>query len=186
MSTDEFTAVLARFREGDAAAEQQLITVIYGELRRLARRQLKGNRWMATLNTTALVHESYLRLVAPAAQHTQTQAHFLNLASRVMRQIVIDYARKRLRELVHVDKHATVNVSGEKDDAELAQARQFIALDEALSDLAKRNPRQAQVVTCRFFAGLSEDETAEALGTSARTVQRDWNDARTWLEQHMR
>jgi len=184
MQGGEFTEMLARYRAGEESAQARLVALIHGDLRRLARRHLSGNRWIATLDTTALVNESYLRLVSPSAQHVETRAHFLNLASRVMRQIVVDFARKRLRDRARFER------SGEFDperlEAELAQARQFVALDEALADLARIDERKSRVVDCRFFGGLSEDETAQALGIGLRTVQREWNEARAWLADHMR
>jgi RNA polymerase sigma factor (TIGR02999 family) len=184
MQGGEFTEMLARYRAGEESAHARLVALIHGDLRRLARRHLSGNRWIATLDTTALVNESYLRLVSPASQHVETRAHFLNLASRVMRHIVVDFARKRLRERKRFES------SGEMDperlEAELAQARQFVALDDALADLARVDERKARVVDCRFFGGLSEDETAQALGIGLRTVQREWNAAREWLAEHMR
>ena len=103
-----------------------------------------------------------------------------------MRQILCDYARKRLTELNVIDRGAADSDLDEASGAEVTQARQFSALDEALDDLARINPRQAQVIECRFFAGLSEEETSEALDTSLRTVQRDWNEARAWLAEHLR
>lgn len=185
VDTGEFTQWLLRHRAGEQDAQEQLIRVILADLRRLAHRHLSGNRWMTTLDTTSIVNESYLRLVSPAAQHVTTRAHFMNLASRVMRQILCDYARKRLREHKLIDRDVVADDLREVHDAELVQARQFSALDEALKDLAAIHPRQAQVVECRFFAGLSEEETAEALETSLRTVQRDWNEARAWLATHL-
>jgi len=185
MPSGEFTEILARYRAGDAGAQDQMMGLIYADLRRLARRHMSGNRWIATLGTTSLVNESYLRLVSPGAQHVATRAHFLNLASRVMRQIVCDFARKRLREREHVDREADPEQARGADDAGLAQARQFVALDVALGELAKVNERQSRVIDCRFFAGLSEDETAHALDVGLRTVQRDWSEARAWLAQNL-
>lgn len=186
VDSGEFTQWLLRHRAGEQDAQENLIRVIMSDLRKLAHRHLSGNRWMTTLDTTSIVNESYLRLVSPAAQHVATRAHFLNLASRVMRQIICDYARKRLRELNLIDRDKLPGDLDEATQAEALQARQFSALDEALRDLAQASPRQAQVVECRFFAGLSEEETAEALDASLRTVQRDWNEARAWLADHLR
>ena len=186
VETGEFTQWLLRYRAGEQDAQENLIRVILADLRRLAHRHLSGNRWMTTLDTTSIVNESYLRLVSPAAQHVTTRAHFMNLASRVMRQILCDFARKRLTELNLIDRGAADDDLDEAGGAEVAQARQFSALDEALDDLARINPRQAQVIECRFFAGLSEEETSEALDTSLRTVQRDWNEARAWLAKNLR
>jgi len=182
----EFTQWLVRHRAGEHDAHENLIRVILADLRRLAHRHLSGNRWMSTLDTTSMVNESYLRLVSPAAQHVETRAHFMNLASRVMRQIICDFARKRLRELNLIDRDVADANLDEATRAEAMQARQFSAVDEALHELARVSPRQAQVVECRFFAGLSEEETSEALDTSLRTVQRDWNEARAWLAEHLR
>ena len=184
MQGGEFTDMLARCRAGDEGAQSRLVALIHGDLRRLARRHLSGNRWIATLDTTALVNESYLRLVSPSAQHVETRAHFLNLASRVMRQIVVDYARVRLRDRKRFER--VEDVDPDRLRAELVQARQFVALDDALADLARIDERKARVVDCRFFGGLSEDETAQALGIGLRTVQREWNEARAWLAEHMR
>ena len=186
VDSGEFTQWLTRYRAGEKEAQENLIRVILSDLRRLAHRHLAGNRWMTTLDTTSIVNESYLRLVSPAAQHVATRAHFMNLASRVMRQILCDFARKRLRELNLIDRDIVPADMDEATHAEVQQARQFSALDEALDDLARTNPRQAQVVECRFFAGLSEEETAAALDASLRTVQRDWNEARAWLADHLR
>ena len=186
VESGEFTQWLVRHRAGEQDAHENLIRVILGDLRRLAHRHLSGNRWMSTLDTTSMVNESYLRLVSPAAQHVETRAHFMNLASRVMRQIICDFARKRLRELNLIDRDIADANLDEATQAEATQARQFSAVDEALHELARISPRQAQVVECRFFAGLSEGETSEALDTSLRTVQRDWNEARAWLAEHLR
>lgn len=179
--TTGFSRMLAGFREGDGAAERQLIARVHADLRRLARRSLAGSRWMSTLDTTSLVNESYLRLVSPAARHVQTRAHFFNLAARAMRQVVCDYARKRLRAV----RDAEAAAIDAADDPTLFQARQFTRIDEALQDLARIAPRQARVVECRFFAGLTDEETAEALATSLRTVQREWSDARKWLQAQL-
>jgi RNA polymerase sigma factor (TIGR02999 family) len=186
VETGEFTQWLLRHRAGEQDAQENLIRVILADLRRLAHRHLAGNRWMTTLDTTSIVNESYLRLVSPAAQHVTTRAHFMNLASRVMRQILCDFARKRLRDLDLIDRDIAASDLDEATEAEVRQARQFSALDDSLDELARINRRQAQVVECRFFAGLSEAETAAALDSSLRTVQRDWNEARAWLAEHLR
>lgn len=181
----EFTQVLQRHQAGAPEAEQHLLAMVYHDLRRLARRHLNGHARSATLDTTALIHESYLRLVAPAAREVQSRAHFMNLASRIMRQVVIDYARKRLLERRHVEHADAEPEALESRIAADRQAREFVALDEALVDLERVNARQVRVIECRFFAGLSEEETAAALDTSVRTVQRDWAQARDWLANHM-
>jgi len=180
-----FTVLMAQHRAGDPSAHGRLIALVYADLRRLAQRHLGGNRWIGTLNATSMIHESYLRLIAPAAQHVQTRDHFMNLASRVMRQIVCDYARRRLREAEHFERGVATEEVDARADAELAQARQLVILEEALNDLSEINERQARVIECRYFSGLSEEETASALGVSLRTVQRDWNDAKRWLADNM-
>jgi RNA polymerase sigma factor (TIGR02999 family) len=185
MSTGEFTDLLAQSKRGDAAAHDRLVRLIHAELRKIARRHLVGNRWIATLSTTVLISEAYVRLVSPGAQHVETRAHYLNLASQAMRQIVCDYARKRMRELQHIDREADPEVAAETIDPQLTQARQLVALDEALSDLARIKPRLARVVECRYFSGMSVEETAEALSTSVRTVHRDWIEAKEWLERSL-
>lgn len=181
MLAGEFTALMARSRDGDASAHELLFRLVYAELRRIARRQLGGRRRGHTLDTTGLVHESYIRLVGPAAGHVQTRAHFLNLAARAMRQILCDHARRRMAEWQARDPRDPV----ELDAGERVQAEQWLRLDEALHALAGENPRAARVVECRFFAGLSEEETGAALHASLRTVQREWNRAREWLRTNM-
>lgn len=156
-----------------------LVPHVYDELRRIARRHLRGEQRGHTLTTTALVHEAYLRLVHAPAVPEASRTRFLAAASTAMRRILIDYARARraakrggganpvtLDEALHVS-----------DDS----AEGLLTLDEALTRLGAMAPRLAQVVECRFFGGMSEDETAVALGTSPRTVRRDWMKAKGWL-----
>lgn len=185
MRRDAFSEALARSEDSAYERPAQLVSAVYEDLRRLASRHMERNRWIATLDTTVLVNESYLRLVSPAAQHAQSRRHFLNIASCAMRQIICDHARKRLLIGNHVDRSADIADADRVCEEELAQARQFVAIDEALDELARREPRWAAVVESRFFAGLSEEETACALGTSMRTVQRDWNAARRWLAVYL-
>jgi RNA polymerase sigma factor (TIGR02999 family) len=173
----EFTETLERCRNGDAEAQHRLVGLIYADLKAIARRHLRGNRWVATLDTTSLLHETYLRIAAPTTT-IESRAHFLNLASRVMRQVVCDHARRRLRERAHAGDRVTLD---DETTAVLRQAREIVALDDALADLARLQPRQAHVVECRFFGGLSVEETADALAIGVRTVERDWADAREWL-----
>jgi RNA polymerase sigma factor (TIGR02999 family) len=147
------------------------VALIHDDLKRLAHRHLAGNRWVATLNTTSVVNEAYLRLISPAARHVSTRLHFLNLASRMMRQIICDYARKRLLVLSNRGELPEPDDSGIDVDAEYQQASQLAELDNALEKLAQTKARHAEVVNCRFFAGYSEEETAEVLNISLRTVQ---------------
>lgn len=183
--TGEFTVMLEEHRAGDPGAEQRMLALVYSDLRRLAHRHLSGNVRSQTLDTTALINESYLRLVKPLAGKVDSRAHFMNLASRIMRQIIIDYARKRILDRDRFVRPADGLEAIEGSQSGDREARNFIALDEALNDLERIDERRVRVVECRFFGGLSEQETAEALGVSVRTVQREWAAARDWLAEHM-
>lgn len=161
-----------------------LVPVVYDELRRIARRQLRNERTGHTLNTTALVHESYLKLAEQTRAAFKDRIHFLAVASQAMRRILIDYARG----------HRAARRGGEQqrvdlDDATLAaveQSESLIALHEALERLEKLDPRQSRVVECRFFGGMTEEETATVLGVTDRTVRRDWIKAKLWLYAELR
>ncbi len=175
----EPTQLLNEIRAGDKRAFDQLAAQLYQELRRLSGKMRIGQRQDATLDTTALVHEAYLRMSGAGSIAINDRKHLFALAGRVMRQVLIDHARERL-----ADKRgggAVPTTLSDKDLAVLDEAEQMVALDQALQSLAAHDPRQAQVVECRFFAGLSEEETAEALGVSVRTVQLDWAKARRHL-----
>lgn len=179
----EITQLLAATRSGDSDAWARLVRLIYADLRQLAHRVLRVPSRDHTLNTAALVHECYLRLVERGEATPNDRNHFLSLAARVMRQVVCDYARERLAEKrgggvppLPID---------ELDAQEQHHIEQFVELDGALNDLARRNERQAQVVECRFFAGLTDAETAAALGISVRSVARDWEAARAWLSRDL-
>jgi RNA polymerase sigma factor (TIGR02999 family) len=175
----EVTRLLRAAREGEPAALEQLIPLVYEDLRRLARRQLGHEYGERTLNPTALVHESYLKLGA-GAMVARNRAHFLAIAARAMRQVLVDHAR---------DRKAAKRGGGLWERTTLtdgAWAGEFdpdgmLALDEGL---AKLEPRQRQVVECRFFGGMEEQEIAAALGVSERTVHRDWVKARAWLYRY--
>ena len=161
-----------------------LVPLVYDELRRIARRQLRSERTGHTLTTTALVHESYLKLAEQTRAVFRDRVHFLAVASQAMRRILIDYARG----------HRAARRGGEQervdlDDATLAaveQSESLIALHEALVRLEQLDPRQARVVECRFFGGMTEQETATALGVTERTVRRDWIKAKLWLYAELR
>ena len=160
-------------------AVERMMPLVYEELRRIARRQLRHEGIGHTLNTTALVHEAYLRLAAPSHLDVSGRAEFLSIAAMAMRRVLIDYARQRTAQ-----KRGSVQMRVELDDIEVAaddRAEQLIALDEALTSLAASNPRLARVVDCRFFGGMSQEETALALQLTPRTVRRDWTKARMWL-----
>jgi RNA polymerase sigma factor (TIGR02999 family) len=162
---------------------ERMLPLVYEELRRIARRQLRHEGVGHTLNTTALVHEAYLRLAAPSHLDISGRAEFLSIAATAMRRVLIDYARQRTAQ-----KRGGVQMRVELDDLEVAaegRAEQLVALDEALTALAVSNPRLARVVDCRFFGGMSQEETALALQLTPRTVRRDWTKARMWLAMAM-
>ena len=161
------------------SAVEHMVPLVYEELRRIARRQLRNEAPGHTLNTTALVHEAYLRLAAPAHLDVSGRAEFLAIAAMAMRRVLIDYARQRTAQ-----KRGGVQMRVELDDIEVAaddRAEQLLSLDEALTALASSNPRLARVVDCRFFGGMSQEETALALQLTPRTLRRDWTKARMWL-----
>jgi RNA polymerase sigma factor (TIGR02999 family) len=175
--------MLVAARAGDRHAWEHLVRLIYSDLRQLARRILGGARRDQTLNTGALVHECYLRLAQSGAAAPNDRNHFFCLAARVMRQVICDYARERLAQ-----KRGGGAMAVELDEAHVQEAHhieQFVELDAALTELAQHNERQARVVECRFFGGLTDAETADALGISVRSVARDWDAAREWLSRDL-
>jgi len=178
----DITCMLAAARAGNADSWDSLVAVVYADLRRLAHRQLHDRSREQTLNTTGLVHECYLRL-AGATGAPNDRGHFFALAARVMRQVIVDFARERLAQKRGGGERAIA--LDDVDAAELREAERCAALDDALGTLAQRDERQARVVECRFFAGLSEEETAEALSIGLRSVQRDWQQARDWLRAQL-
>ena len=178
------TELLARFRAGDRIAADALFERIYPVLHRLARGRLARLRPGQTLNTTALVHEAYLKLVAPAGAEWHDRAHFLAVSSTAMRQILVDRARR-----VSARKRGgpALQVTAEVEDvAAPERATEVLALDQALDRLEAIEPRLARTVQLRFFGGLSVEETAEVMGSSPRTVKRDWRKARAWLYRELR
>jgi RNA polymerase sigma factor (TIGR02999 family) len=179
----DITEALKRFQAGEKGALDGLVERIYPELHALAHRQLRALRPGETLNTTGLVHEAYMKLAGHPGAPFRDRGHFFAVAAKAMRHIVIDYARERRRQKRGGGlSHVTL------DDARIAideEAERLVALDDLLLRLAAFEERLARIVECRFFAGLSEGETAEALGVSERTVQRDWARARTWLKEAM-
>jgi RNA polymerase sigma factor (TIGR02999 family) len=177
----DITQLLDRAGGGDRKAWDRLVELVYPDLKRLARSSRSGGR-METLNTTALVHECYLRLER-ADGAPRDRGHLMSLAVRIMRQVLIDHARERLAA-----KRGGGADAVPIEDAHLIDGRQFetlIEIDAALVKLAKIEPRQAQVFECRYFGGLNDDETALALGISPRTVHRDWDAGREWLASNL-
>jgi len=179
----EFTQLLVATRDGDGQAWIDLVRLVYGDLRRLARRHVMSVADANTLGTTGLVNECYLRMVGPARASVENRRHFLNLASRVMRQVLCDYAREQLSEK-RGGSHRREDLSV-VDAEEWTETERLVVIDDALRALAQEHERLARVFECRYFAGLSDEEAAETLGLSLRTVQRDWHDARTWLAERL-
>jgi RNA polymerase sigma factor (TIGR02999 family) len=176
---DKVTQLLIDWGNGDKAALDRLIPLVYDELRRLARHYMKRERAGLTLQTTALVNEAYLRLVDQRNVHWQNRTHFFAISAQLMRRILIDHARKRHNarrggdvRKVSLDQAAVVS---RDNDAEL------IALDDALKSLEAMDQRKSKIVELRFFAGLNIEDTAEVLGISPATVQREWSVAKAWL-----
>ena len=175
---ERISQLLADWANRDPAAREQLVPIVYEELRRLAHHYMRGERAGHTLQTTALVNEVYLRLAGIDGLRWRDRAHFFAMAATLMRRVLVDYARQRGRE----KRGAGVSVTSLDEQAVAAQpAVDIVALDQALERLAVVDPQQSRVVELRFFAGLSVEETAEALGISPATVKRDWATARLWL-----
>jgi RNA polymerase sigma factor (TIGR02999 family) len=179
----EITNLLKAWSTGDPAALNELSSQVYDELRRMARRHMKGERRNNTLQTTALVHEVYLRMVDITNVEWRHRAQFLAVAAQMMRRILVDAARgrashKRGRGAVRVNFDEAAIVSAAPD-------RSLVALDEALAAFAELAPRQAKVVELRYFGGLQEEEIVEVLKISPRTVRRDWDFARAWLVREL-
>ena len=178
--SDDVTQLLVKYQNGSTQAEERLWDAVYDELRKLARHRMRRERKDHTLGTTALVHECYLKLVDQTQVEWESRLHFYAMASRIMRNILVDYARRRTAQkrgggAPHVNLEK-VQISDSEETAHL-----FIALDTALSELAEMDERMAQVVEYRFFGGMTEKEIAELLDVSARTVRRDWRKAKGWL-----
>jgi RNA polymerase sigma factor (TIGR02999 family) len=176
----EITALLAALRAGDRSALDRLYPLVYAELRERAHGQLARFRPGDTLSTTALVHEAYLKLAGSVRQSYQDRVHFFAVASKAMRQILLDYARRA----VAAKRGGSEGRPASLDPAlapDPGRPEELLALDEALDRLAALDERLARIVELRFFGGLSVEETAEAVGASPRTVKRDWRKARAFL-----
>lgn len=186
-SDDTVVQLLDRLGSGDRDALDRLFTILYDELKDLSRRQRQRWHGNYTLDTTALVHEAYVRLIGRSRIDVESRAHFRSLAARAMRHILCDYARDRsaqkrgggLERLPFDELAAGAPVFSEE------QSDALVALDDALRQLERIDPRQSRVVECRFFGGLTIEETALAMGISARTVKRDWALAQAWLHRAM-
>jgi RNA polymerase sigma factor (TIGR02999 family) len=182
-SSNDVTQLLVAWGNGDQAALEQLMPLVYSELHRLAHRHIKKERPGHTLQTSALLNEAFVRLVDQKDVHWQSQAHFFSLAAQMMRRILVDYARKRqfakrggknLQVSLHEELIATKQKSAD-----------VVCLDDALTELAMIDERKSRVVELKFFGGCSIEETAEVLGVSPGTVMRDWTLAKAWLRRTM-
>ena len=181
-SSADVTQLLRAWRKGDRSALDRLTPIVYQDLRRLARRQLFAERPGHTLQPTALVNEAYMRLVDYKRMQWQDRAHFLAVSAQLMRRILVEHARRRNLKRGGGVRHVSLEHAFE---AGSAPSKDVLALDEALSELARMDPRKAQVVELRYFGGLSVEETAEALSISAVTVMRDWSSAKAWLYREL-
>lgn len=178
-SLQDVTGLLLEWQQGDHDALDKLTPLVYDELRRIAHRYMQQERGGHTLQTTALVHEAYVRLVGGQKIEWQNRAHFYGVVAQVMRHVLIDHAR-RLQYIKHGGDAQRISL---EDVAVMPHARaaELLALDEALDELARLDPRKARVVELRYFGGLSIEETADVLDISAMTVRRDWRAAKAWL-----
>lgn len=182
-SPQQITQLLLAWGNGDQAALETLMPLVYDELRKVAARHMRRQRPDHSLQTTALVNEAYMRLIDSSQVRWQNRAHFFAVSAQLMRRILVDFARSR----------ANLKRGGEVQQVTLDEAlvivpergTDLLALDQALTKLAELNLRQAQVVELRYFGGLNEEETAEALKVSLRTIQRDWKLARLWLYREL-
>jgi RNA polymerase sigma factor (TIGR02999 family) len=179
-SAQQVTVLLKRLKMGDPAAPGQLIPLVIDELRRLASHYMRNERVGHTLQPTALVNEAYLRMIHYRNLDWKSRSHFIGVAASIMRQVLTDYARRRLAAKRGPDAE-DVPLDDLKDSLSAGQSEELLALNEALDRLKQMNPRHSQIVEMRYFGGLSIEETAEALRVAPITVKRDWAVARAWL-----
>lgn len=181
-SSNDLTGLLAKWKAGDEQALETLVPLVYNELRHLAHRYLRLERPDHTLQSTALVHEAYLRLIKQGTNEFENRAHFFAICAQLMRQILVEYARRRKAAKRNGGQAVTLD-----DNIGLLKTGNvnFTALDEALKVLAELDARQSRIVELRFFGGLSTEETAAILGISPATVKRDWATARVWLHHQI-
>ena len=179
-SPKEVTRLLVDWGNGDQAALDELIPLVYDELRRLARRYMRREYQNHTLQTSALVNEAYLRLIDQNSVQWQNRAHFFGVSAQLMRRILVDHARSRSRakrgggaQIVSLVEQAVIP----------NEVEEVIALDDALKNLAEMDPRKSQIVEMKFFGGLTTEEVAEVLKVTPRTVEREWRKARAWLNR---
>jgi RNA polymerase sigma factor (TIGR02999 family) len=182
-ASQSVSELLAKWRDGDQEALHAVVPLVYNQLRRVAHRYLRGERSNHTLQSTALVHEAYLRLAHESTRQFANRAHFFAVAARLMRQILVDFARnhraaKRGGGAYRLTVNEAMASPGDRD-------MDLLALDRALEQLAQLDPQQSRIVELRFFCGLSIEETSDIIGVSPATVKRDWATARTWLHRQM-
>ena len=180
--TSQVTGLLREIVRGDSGAVHRLFPLVYDELRALARGYMRSERPDHTLQSTALVHDAYVRLVGESAVQWEGRAHFMRIAARAMRQVLVEHARRRgaLKRGAGAKR-----VTLAEAELEAPSDDYLVALDEALPLLEERDPQAARIVELRFFGGLTVEETAENIGVSARTVKRDWRVAKGWLHQQI-
>ncbi len=184
LSQNEITAMLRTWGKGEHDASEELVQAVYNELRRQARYHLRRERSNHTLQTTALINEAYIKLVEQRSVKWESRTHFFALAAEMMRRILVDhakakYSQKRGGKDENLPLEAALNIKTDERDID------FIALDEALTGLAKVDPQQAKIVELRYFSGLNVEETAGVLGISPATVKRDWAMAKAWLRYEL-
>ena len=181
-SAQSVTNLLGQWRSGDAQALESLLPLVYRELRRIAHRYLSKERQGHTLQSTALVHEAFIRLVKQSGATFENRAHFFAISAGLMREILVEYARSRAT--AKRDGGRRLDVEANELQAKSPNV-DVVALDDALQELAKLDQQQSKIVEMRFFGGLSIEETARVLGISPATVKRDWVMARVWLHHQM-
>src|SRR5262245_57083223 len=182
ISPKEVTRLLIAWSNGDHAALDQLVPLVYDELRRLARGYMRREKQGHTLQTSALIHEAYLRLLDQKNVQLENRAHFFGFAAQLMRRILVDHARSRSR----IKRGGGVQMVSLADQAVLSNdVAEVIALDDALKNLVEMDPRKAQIVEMKFFGGLTNEEVAEVLGVTTRTVEREWRKAKAWLHREI-
>jgi RNA polymerase sigma-70 factor (ECF subfamily) len=183
-SPGDVTVLLARMSSGQRDALEQLLPLVYHELRRLAARYMQDERPGHTLQPTALVHEAYLRLTNQDRANWQNRAQFMGVAGQLMRRILVDHARKRCAAK-RGGSLLTLDESASKQLADVSRPEEILAVHLTLERLERLDPQQGKLVELRYFAGLSAEETAEAMGLSLRTVEREWTTAKAWLRSQL-
>ena len=182
-SAQDITQLLLAWGSGDQKALDELMPLVYAELRKLAKNYMRGQRPGHTLQTTALVNEAYLRLIDSSRVNWQNRTHFFAISAQLMRRVLVDFARAK-NSLKRGGERIQVTLD-EKIETPSETVTDLVALDEALQNLAQMNERQSKIVELKYFGGLSEEEIGETLNVSYRTVRRDWNIAKAWLYREL-